>query len=632
MPRRPMGPAPKMEKGRMKEVMIRLMGYITGVYRFQFVVVVLCILATAIGSVFGTKMLQYLIDDGITPLIGQSNPDYSALKMAVVGMIIAYSIVTITTYVYSRLMINISQGALKTLRDQMQAHMQTLPIRYFDTNANGDIMSRYTNDTDTLRQMISQGIPQLLSSFITIVTVFISMLLLSVHLTIVVVLALLVMIQVIKVLGGKSSKYYVAQQKSLGKVNGYIEEMMNGQKVIKVFNHEGQSIDGFDVLNNELFDNASKANILGNIIMPIMAQMGNLVYFLIAVLGAALAIKGVIPITLGVLAAFLQYTRNFTNPVTQVSQQVNAVVMALAGADRIFTLLDEQSEEDQGNVTLVNAKINTDGSVEETEERTEHWAWKQVQPDGMVKYRELTGYVEFEHVTFGYTPEKTVLKDLTLYAKPGQKIAFVGHTGAGKTTITNLINRFYDISAGTILYDGINIKDMKKSDLRRSLGIVLQDTHLYTGTIMENIRYGRLNATDEEVKQAAKLANADFFIRHLPEGYETVITGDGGNLSQGQRQLLAIARAAVADPPVLILDEATSSIDTRTEAIIQDGMDRLMEGRTVFVIAHRLSTVQNAKAILLLENGEVEERGDHEELMNLRQKYYQLYTGAFELS
>ncbi len=626
-PRGPMGPRPKMEKGRMKEVFVRLMGYITSTSTLQMIVVILCIIVSAIGSAYGTKMLQYLIDDGITPLIGVANPDYSTLYGIGFKMACIYTVVAFVSWLNARLMINISQGVLARVRSEMFRKMETLPLRYFDTNSNGDIMSRYTNDVDTLRQMVSQGLPNLLSSMLSIVVVFASMMMLSWQLTLFVVFFLVLIVVAGAFLGSKSSKYYVAQQKSLGKVNGFIEEMLTGQKVVKVFNHEGAAIKEFNLMNEDLCQNAKKAGIFANIMMPVMAQMSNFLYFFVAVAGAALIIKGYLPLTLGVLIAFLQYTKNFTNPITQVSQQISGVVMAMAGADRIFTLLDQEPEVDEGKVTLVRVLKNEDGSLTECRERTNHWAWKK--EDGELVPME--GYVEFKNVSFGYNKEKVVLKDLNLYAKPGQKIAFVGHTGAGKTTITNLINRFYDIDQGEIIYDGINVKDIKKDDLRHSLGIVLQDTHLFTGTIRENIRYGNLNASDEDVVKAAKLANADYFIRHLKDGYDTVITGDGGMLSQGQRQLLSIARAAVCDPPVLILDEATSSIDTRTEAIVQDGMDKLMEGRTVFVIAHRLSTVRNSKAILYLENGIVEERGEHKDLIEQKGKYYQLYTGAFEL-
>lgn len=633
MPPRPraMGPRPKMEKGRMKEVLFRLLGYITGVYKIQFIIVILSVITAAIGTAVGTGLLKNLIDEGIAPQIGKVHPNFTRLYEVCATMGAIYIVVAFVQWLQGRLMINICQGTLRTVRNEMMEKMQTFPLKYFDTNSNGDIMSRYTNDTDTLRQMISQGLPNMVSSFLTITVVFISMLRLSWQLTLVVIVFLGAIIYRGKFLGGRSSKYYVKQQDSVGKVNGFIEEMLTGQKVIKVFNHEKNCEEEFTKLNENLFDNASKAGIFANIMMPIMAQMSNFLYFFIAIVGAALIIKGVIPISLGVLIAFLQYTKNFTNPITQVSQQISGVVMALAGADRIFKLLDEKPEVDEGNVTLVNVEESEDGTLEETNKRTEKWAFKKPLEDGGFELVRLKGRVDFDHVDFGYNEEKMVLKDLSLFAKPGQKIAFVGHTGAGKTTITNLINRFYDVGKGKITYDGIDVRDIKKDDLRRSLGIVLQDTHLFTGTIRDNIRYGRLDATDEEVEAAAKLANADHFIRLLENGYDTVITGDGGMLSQGQRQLLSIARAAVADPPVLILDEATSSIDTRTEAIVQEGMDRLMEGRTVFVIAHRLSTVRNAKAILYLENGEVKERGEHKELLALKGNYYRLYTGAFEL-
>ncbi len=631
MPRKVMGPPPKMEKGRMKAVSLRLLGIVFKTYKWRFLFAAIFILVAAAGQAYGVKMLQFLIDDGITPLIGVKNPDFSLLYRIGLQMAAAYSIVTVLTWARERLMIDVTQGTLQTIRNSLMAKMQTLPLKYFDTNSNGDIMSRYTNDCDTLRQMISQGLPNVFSSLLSIIIVFVNMVILSWQLTVVVVVFLVGIIFMGKFLGKKSSDYYVAQQKSIGKVNGYIEEMLSGQKVVKVFNHEQESIKEFDKLNEELYSNASKASIFANIMMPIMAQMSNFLYFFIAVAGAALIIEGYLPLSLGVLVAFLQYTKNFSNPITQVSQQISGVVMALAGADRIFTLLDEEPELDEGTVTMVNVKVLEDGTLEETTGKTNHWAWKKPLDNGEYELIELKGRVDFDHVTFGYNEDKTVLSNLSLYAKPGQKIAFVGHTGAGKTTITNLINRFYDINEGAITYDGIDVRDIKKDDLRHSLGIVLQDTHLFTGTIMENIRYGRLDATDEEVMEAAKLANADHFIRHLENGYDTVITGDGSLLSQGQRQLLSIARAAVADPPVLILDEATSSIDTRTESIVQEGMDRLMEGRTVFVIAHRLSTVRNSKAILYLENGFIKERGEHKDLLALKGKYYQLYTGAFEL-
>ena len=620
-----------MNKGTPWKTAKRLMGYVAGTLRLQFAAVCVAILVSAVAGMAGPLFLQYLIDDLIVPLASQETPDFSSLLRAVILMGCLYYAGVIATYVYSRLMVNIGQGVLKRVRDEMFAHMQRLPIRYFDTHPHGEIMSLYTNDTDTLRQMISQSIPQTFYSLVSVVAIFGVMLSISIPLSILAVLMVLLMMKVTKEIGGKSGRGFIAQQTDLAKVNGYIEEMMAGQKVIKVFNHENAAKHDFDVLNEKLCQSATTANAYGNMLMPIIGNIGYLQYVLTALIGSVLSISGISAITLGALASFLQFTRNFIMPFSQISQQMNAIIMALAGAQRIFDMMDETQETDEGYVTLVNARYNHDGELVECAERTEIWAWKHPHSDGSVTYTRLCGDVRFEDMTFGYTPEKTVLHNVTLYAKPGQKLAFVGSTGAGKTTITNLINRFYDVEDGKIRYDGININKIRKDDLRRSLGIVLQDTHLFTGTIMENIRYGRLDATDEEVYAAARLANADGFIKRLPHGYETVISGEGEDLSQGQRQLLAIARAAVADPPVLILDEATSSIDTRTEAIVQDGMDRLMSGRTVFVIAHRLSTIRNSDAIMVLEHGRIIERGDHESLLAKKGTYYQLYTGALEL-
>ena len=571
--------------------------------------------------------MQTLIDEYILPLMKQSNPDFTNLAHAIGRVAIFYLIGAIAAYAQSRIMVEVTQGTLRNLRNDMFTCMEELPIRYFDTHSHGDIMSTYTNDTDTLRMMISQSLPQFLNSLITIVSVFISMLSLSIPLTFVTLAMICVTLFVTKKVGGLSAKYFVAQQKDLATVNGYIEEMMNGQKVVKVFTHEQESLDKFNEINDQLFFSADNANKYGNILMPINAQIGNISYVLCAMIGGALALNGVGGFTLGKLASFLTFNKSFSQPINQLSMQINNIVMALAGSERIFRLLDEHPETDDGYVTLVRAKMEN-GQIVETPERTGMWAWKHThQADGSVDYVELKGDVVFDDVDFGYTPEKTVLHNVDLYATPGQKIAFVGSTGAGKTTITNLINRFYDIQDGKIRYDGININKIKKDDLRHSLGIVLQDTHLFTATVIDNIRYGKLNATDEEVMAAAKLANADTFIQQLPDGYHTMLTGDGANLSQGQRQLLAIARAAIADPPVLILDEATSSIDTRTEKIVQDGMDKLMAGRTTFVIAHRLSTVKNSDCIIVLEQGRVIERGNHDQLIAEKGKYYQLYTG-----
>ena len=623
---------PKVSKENLQTAK-RLLKYVTGTYKVRFVIVFICILLSSIASISVSLSLKFLIDDFISPLIGQKDPNFAELyrALAVLGSIFLMGV--IATFTYTRLMVYIGQGVLKKVRDDMFEHMQTLPIRYFDQNTNGSIMSLYTNDTDTLRQMISQSIPQALMSFFTIIVTFISMLILSPLLTILAVLIIGLMIFVTKKIGGNSGKYFVRQQKSLADVTGFVEERMNGQRVVKVFNHERKSEEEFDKLNEALFESAAQANTFANMMGPVIGNIGNLQFVLVSVLGGFLSIMGIGGITLGVMASYLQFTKSFTQPFMQVAQQFNSIVMALAGAERIFALIDEESEKDEGYVTLVNAKKDENGNIIECKERTGMWAWKHPHSaDGSVSYTELTGDVRFEDVTFGYNEDKVILKDISLFAKPGQKLAFVGSTGAGKTTITNLINRFYDIQEGKIRYDGINITKIKKDDLRRSLGIVLQDTHLFTGTIMDNIRYGKLDATDEEVYEAAKLAHADQFIKMLPKGYDTMLSGDGEELSQGQRQLLSIARAAVANPPVLILDEATSSIDTRTESIVQKGMDNLMKGLTVFVIAHRLSTIRNSDAIIVLEHGKIIERGDHADLIKMKGTYYQLYTGKLELS
>ena len=611
-------------------VVKRLLSYIGGTYKLLFIAVLVCIILSTLAGVAGSMFLQRLIDDYITPLLGQANPSFAALARAVLVMAGIYLIGVITTLFYNRGMVTIAQGILKRIRDEMFAHMQTLPVKYFDSNNFGDVMSRYTNDTDTLRMMITQSIPQSFSSLITIVTVLAAMISLNIYLTLLVLVFVGAMLFVTKKVGGRSATYFIKQQQSLGKINGYIEEMINGQKVVKVFCHEEKSEQQFDELNEEMCFNATEANKFANYFGPIMGNIGNFQYVSIAILGGILAISGVGGLTLGMIASFLQLSRSFSMPISQISQQLNSIVMALAGAERIFELMDEPSETDNGYVTLVNVK-EVNGELVETNEHTELWAWKHPHTDGTLTLTRLTGDVRFFDVDFAYEEGKPVLQDVSLFAKPGQKVAFVGHTGAGKTTITNLLNRFYDIADGKIRYDGININKIKKPDLRRSLGIVLQDTNLFTGTVMDNIRYGNLEATDEEVIAAATLANADDFISRLPQGYQTMLTSDGANLSQGQRQLLSIARAAVADPPVMILDEATSSIDTRTEALVQQGMDSLMKGRTVFVIAHRLSTVQNSNAIMVLEHGKIIERGDHEQLIEEKGKYYQLYTGAFEL-
>ena len=616
-----------------KHVVGRLLSYVGRGYLALFVVVILCILVSAVASVSGSLFLGTLIDNYIVPLAAMANPDFSGLLRVILMMACLYLVGALCAFAYNRIMVTISQGVQKRIRDDLFGHMQTLPIKYFDTHAHGDVMSVYSNDVDTLRQMLSQSIPQVINSAMMILVTFVSMLATNLLLTGVVILCIIVMLLVTKFLAGRSGRYFVQQQVKLGDLNGYIEEMINGQKVVKVFCHEEEAQEGFDKVNDALCESADKANKYANILMPILINIGNVQYVIVAMAGGALALGGIdAGITLGTIATFLQLSKSFSNPISQISQQFNSVVMALAGAQRIFNLMDEPSEEDHGTVTLVNVSYDKDGqTLVETREHTNLWAWKVPQADGSFQYVKLAGDVRFDHVDFAYEEGKTILHDISLFAKPGQKLAFVGATGAGKTTITNLINRFYDIADGKIHYDGISINDIKKPDLRRSLGIVLQDTNLFTGTVRENIRYGNLDATDEEVEAAAVLANADDFIRRLPQGYDTMLTGNGANLSQGQRQLLAIARAAVADPPVMILDEATSSIDTRTEAIVQRGMDALMSGRTVFVIAHRLSTVRNSDAIMVLDHGRIVERGDHEDLIQQHGIYYQLYTGAFEL-
>ena len=619
------GPKPQIENPG--KLLARLFRYIFKDYAIHCIIVLFCIVFSVFANLQGTMFISTLIDDYIAPLIGKADPDFSGLLHAMMRVGIFYALGAAAIYAQTRIMVNITQGTLRNLRNEMFTHMEELPIKYFDTHPHGDIMSTYTNDIDTLRQMISQSMPQFLNSIISIVSVFISMLLLNIPLTLVTLVMVGVTLFATKKIGALSARYFIAQQKDIATVNGYIEEMMNGQKVVKVFTHEEESIADFNRLNDQLFHSADNANKFGNILMPVNAQIGNISYVLCAIVGGILALGGYGGFTLGKLASFLTYNKSFGQPINQLSMQLNNIVMALAGSERIFALLDEQPEVDDGYVTLVRAK-RENGQIVESKERTGMWAWKHThQADGSVDYIELKGDVVFDDVDFGYVPEKTVLHNVDLYATPGQKIAFVGSTGAGKTTITNLINRFYDIQDGKIRYDGININKIKKDDLRHSLGIVLQDTHLFTATVMENIRYGKLDATDEEVMAAARLANADTFIQQLPNGYDTLLTGDGANLSQGQRQLLAIARAAIADPPVLILDEATSSIDTRTEKIVQDGMDKLMAGRTTFVIAHRLSTVRNSDCIIVLEQGRVIERGSHDQLIEKHGKYYQLYTG-----
>ena len=624
MKKQPRGMKPQVKNPG--ELFLRLMRYVLKDYKFHCAAVVILILVSVLCNVQGTMFTKNLIDEYITPFLLSDNPNFTPLAHAIAKVAVFYAFGVLATYGYNRLMVNVTQGTLRNLRNDLFSHMEKLPIKYFDTHAHGDIMSVYTNDIDTLRQMISQSMPQLLNSGITIISVFISMVILSIPLTVVTMVMVGIMVFCSKKSAGQSGKYFAKQQKDLGTVNGYIEEMMNGQKVVKVFCHEEENMQNFKKLNDELYVSADRANTFANFLGPINAQIGNISYVICAIVGGILALGKVGGFTLGGLASFLTFNKSFSMPINQISMQMNAIVMAMAGADRIFRLMDEKEELDEGYVTLVNAK-EVNGKLTECEERTDRWAWKHThQNDGSVDYVEVKGEVVFNGVDFGYNDEKIVLHDIKLYAKPGQKIAFVGSTGAGKTTITNLINRFYDIQDGKIRYDGININKIKKADLRRSLGIVLQDTHLFTGTVRENIRFGKLDATDEEIVAAAKLANADSFIRRLPDGYDTMLTGDGANLSQGQRQLLAIARAAIADPPVLILDEATSSIDTRTERIVQDGMDKLMHGRTTFVIAHRLSTVRNSDCIMVLEQGRIIERGTHDELIEEKGRYYQLYT------
>ena len=621
----------KSYKGDNIKSIKRLLSYVTGKNKLKLAIVFICVILSAMGTVAISLALKILLDGYIVPLIGQENPDFTQFYKAMSVLALVFGISVVSSFIYNRTMVTIGQGVLKKVRDDMFSKMQTLPISYFDKNTNGSIMSLYTNDTDTLRQMINQSLPQVMLSIVTLCATFISMLILSPILTILAIIVIIVLLNVTKFIAGKSGKYFKSQQEKTAELTGFIEERLSGQKVVKIFNHEEKSIEEFEKLNEELFESAKIANTYASIIAPVVSNIGNIFFVLTAILGGILSINGIGGVTVGVLAAYMQFAKNFTQPVMQITQQLNSVITALAGASRIFNMLDEQSESDEGYVSLVNIEEDEKYGIIPVPYKTGMWAWKHPHSDGTVTYTRLIGEVVIENMSFGYVPEKTVLKNISLYAKTGQKIAFVGATGAGKTTITNLINRFYDINDGKIRYDGINLSKIKKESLRRSLGIVLQDTHLFTDTIMENIRYGRLDATDEDVINAAKLAQADSFINMLPDGYNTVLKGAGDELSQGQKQLLSIARAAISDPPVLILDEATSSIDTRTEAIVQKGMDNLMKGRTVFVIAHRLSTIRNSDAIMVLENGSIIERGSHEELLEQKGAYYQLYTGNLEL-